>query len=116
MTREKDIAVAKELLALPLDAQKAKAKRAGMPFDMWKELVENQANGMIGLLDLPMEKQLASAKGMGFDNYDDWVEYIKKTEIEMDEHIAKFKWGVRPDGFTDEDVKRAQEKVDSSYN
>lgn len=70
---------------------------------------------MASVLDLPIEKQkeLAELEGMP---HDAWVKKTKKILLEMDsfrEELDANK-GIRPDGFTEEDVKRFQAKIDSA--
>lgn len=115
MTKAESITTAKKFLALPLEEQQGMAKKASMPFEMWKELLENQAKGITTVFDLPMKRQLELVERHGFDNYDDWAKEQKERMKKTREHSKTFQWGVRPDGWTDEDAKRFQDKIDSTH-
>lgn len=67
------------------------------------------------VFDLPMERQLELVELHGFDSYDDWVAHEKEEMKLFDDHVQDFQWGVRPDGWTDEDAKRFQAKIDSTH-
>lgn len=70
---------------------------------------------MASVLDLPIEKQkrLAEMEGMSFDA---WVKETKKEikEVEAFRKELDANKGIRPDGFTEEDAKRFQAKIDSA--
>lgn len=65
------------------------------------------------VLDLPIEKQKAIAKIMKM-SHSEWVKVTKKNAREADEFLKKIKWGVRPKGYTEEDARRFQSRVDSA--
>lgn len=74
-------------------------------------------NNIEDVLDLPLDKQriLAKAEDMSLDA---WIQYQKKLSQEFEERealIEKNK-GKRPEGWTNENVKIFQMKIDSSVS
>jgi hypothetical protein len=69
---------------------------------------------MSNVLDLSLEKQEAMAERRGMAHAD-WVVMIKETlkEGEAFRQELDANKGVRPEGWTDEDTKRFQKKIDS---
>lgn len=66
------------------------------------------------ILGLPEERQRQIAIEDGYSSFEQWREDTLKRLQGAREHMEKFQWGVRPDGFTEEDAKRFQAKVNSS--
>lgn len=65
------------------------------------------------MLDWPIERQQQEADREGL-SLEDWQKREREWLDMMQESSDKFQWGVRPEGWTDEDAKRWQAKVDSS--
>lgn len=66
------------------------------------------------VLDYPIEKQKEQAEMLGM-SHDEWVKTMTESRKMAREHSKAFQWGVRPDGWTDEDAKRFQAKIDSTH-
>lgn len=69
---------------------------------------------MSSILDLPIERQkeIASEEGVEFNA---WVEKTKKYLAEGEAFRKRLdaNKGIRPEGMTEDDVKRFQRKIDS---
>ena len=66
------------------------------------------------ILDLPVERQQKFAEREGL-TLEAWQARIRAMHEGMDAHVAKMDENGRPEGWTDEDAKRWQAKVDSSH-
>lgn len=69
----------------------------------------------ITVLDLPLERQLELTELLGYSTHAEWVEDMKESLKKCAEASARFQWGVRPEGWTEEDVERFQKKIDSTH-
>ena len=65
------------------------------------------------ILDLPIERQQKFAAREGL-TLEAWQARIRAMHEGMDAHVAKMDKNGCPEGWTDEDAKRWQAKVDSS--
>lgn len=65
------------------------------------------------ILDLPIERQEKFAAHEGL-TLEAWQAKIRKMHEDADAHCAEMDKNGRPEGWTDEDVRRWQAKVDSS--
>lgn len=72
------------------------------------------------VLDLPLDKQKECAKIMGYDDFDAWVAYIKKSSDEtweicrqLDEANANYKEGELPEGWTQDTLDNWISKMET---